>query len=173
MSVFLLCEQAIGLVRGKRLILFTAERTMLENLNYDGLRAAHSQDEAVVCALHFARVRDRLLQSYAWAFAKKSATLANGATLPGDYLSMLYVLVNGDPVDYEVNGSYINVKSSSEIHYIAKITDTTKWASIFSDVFCYSLAIEICTAVTMTRTGIPNESTARCTFVLSPLLCAP
>lgn len=148
MSVFLLCEQAIGLVRGKRLILSTAERTMLENLNYEGLTAAHAQDEAVVCALHFARVRDRLLQSYAWTFAKKSATLANGATLPGDYLSMLYVLVNGDPVDYEVNGSYINVKSSSEIHYIAKITDTTKWASIFSDVFCYSLAIEICTAVT-------------------------
>lgn len=148
MSVFLLCEQAIGLVRGKRLILSTSERSMLEALNYEGLTAAHAQDEAVVCALHFARVRDRLLQLYAWQFAKKTATVAAGGTLPSDFLSMMYVLVSGEPVDYEVVGSTLRVKSSAEIHYIAKITDTSKWDVAFTDVFCYSLAVEICSAVT-------------------------
>ena len=148
MSVFLLCEQAIGLVRGKRLILGSSERTMLEALNYEGLTAAHAQDEAVVCALHFARVRDRLLQAYAWTFARKKATLASGGNLPSDYLTMLYVLVGGEPVDYEISGTGINLTTSAEIHYIARITDTTKWSGIFTDVFCYALAIEICAAVT-------------------------
>lgn len=148
MSIFLLCEQAIGLVRGKRLILSDSERSMLEALNYEGLTSAHAQDEAVVCALHFARVRDRLLQLYAWQFAKKTATVAANGALPSDFLSMLYALINGEPVDYEVSGNTLRVKSAAEIHYIAKITDTSKWDSIFSDVFCYSLAIEICTAVT-------------------------
>ena len=76
MSVFLLCEQAVGLVRGKRLILSSSERSYLENLNYEALTAAHAQDEAVVCALHFANVRDSLLQLYPWVFARKTETPA-------------------------------------------------------------------------------------------------
>ena len=43
---------------------------MLEALNYEGLTAAHAQDEAVVCALHFERVRDKLLMMYAWKFVR-------------------------------------------------------------------------------------------------------
>ena len=74
MSIFLLCEQAVGLVRGKRLILSNSERNSLESLDYEALTAAHAQDEAVVCALHFASVRDSLLEIYPWAFAKKIYT---------------------------------------------------------------------------------------------------
>ncbi len=84
MSVFLLCEQAIGLIRGKRLILSEEEKSLLEGLNYEGLCACHAQDEAVVCALHFERVRDSLLQSFAWIFARKTETPAQlSETIPG------------------------------------------------------------------------------------------
>ena len=59
-----LCEQAVGLLRGKRLILNGDELLLLNDLNYEGLANIHAQDEAVVCAMHFERVRDRLLQIY-------------------------------------------------------------------------------------------------------------
>ena len=148
MSVFMLCEQAIGLVRGKRLILSTIEKSYLEALNYDGLTAEHSQDEAVVCALHFARVRDRLLQIYPWAFARRSAAVSAGGSLPSDCMNVLCVLVDGLPVEYEITAGRLNTRSSAEVHYTAKITDTEQWSAIFRDVFVYSLAIEICSAVT-------------------------
>lgn len=102
MSVFLLCEQAIGLIRGKRLILSAEERDLLEALNYEGLCACHAQDEAVVCTLHFERVRDNLLQSFAWIFARKTDTpaqLSEGIAgweysfaLPSDCLKVIAVL---------------------------------------------------------------------------------
>lgn len=147
MSVFLLCEQAVGLVRGKRLILSDTEKNYLENLNYEALTNAHSQDEAVVCALHFARVRDRLLQIYPWVFARQSANITGGV-LPSDCLTVLAVLVNGEPVEYEQSEAGINIYKSCNVHYTARITNTDKWSAIFRDVFCYSLAIEINSAVT-------------------------
>ena len=148
MSVFMLCEQAVGLVRGKRLILSADEKSMLEALNYEGLTELHSQDEAVVCALHFARVRDRLLQLYAWTFARKTATVEVGGSLPADVMNILCVLVDGVPVDYEITAGRLNTTARAEIHYTGKIIDTDQWSGIFRDVFVYSLAIEICSAVT-------------------------
>ncbi len=110
MSVFLLCEQAIGLIRGKRLILSADERNLLEALNYEGLCDAHAQDEAVVCALHFERVRDNLLQSFAWIFARATETpaqLSEGVpgwrysfALPSDCLKVLAVLAEDNRVNY-------------------------------------------------------------------------
>ena len=146
MSVYTLCEQAIGLVRGKRLILSSTEKTMLENLNYDGLTGAHAQEEAVVCALHFARVRDRLLELHPWTFARKSSSVSAGDDLSSDCLTVLCVCSSGKPIDYVQTGTTLNV--SGTVYYTAQITDTTKWSAAFSDVFCYSLAEEICTAVT-------------------------
>ena len=148
MSVFMLCEQAIGLVRGKRLILSAAERSYLEGLNYESLASVSAQDEAVVCALHFERVRDRLFQIYPWTFARKSATVEAGGSLPSDCMNILCILVDGSPVDYEVTAGRLNTSARSEIHYTAKITDVNQWSGIFRDVFVYSLAVEICSAVT-------------------------
>ena len=109
-SVFLLCEQAVGLVRGKRLILSTSEKNNLENFNYEALTASHSQDEAVVCALHFESVRDSLLQLYPWIFAKKTENLPqlkeNGSgwrysfLLPSDCLKVSAVITEDKRVDF-------------------------------------------------------------------------
>ena len=143
MSVFLLCEQAIGLVRGKRLILTNSEKQLLEGLNYEGLTAAHAQDEAVVCALHFARVRDRLLQLYPWVFARKSATVSSGGALPDDLLTILAVFVDGKPAEWRQISA-----QNCEIRYTGRIVNVNEWDAAFTDVFVYSLAVEICNAVT-------------------------
>jgi hypothetical protein len=83
MSVFMLCERAVGLVRGNRLDLSAAEKAILEVLNYDGLVAANAQDEAVVCAKHFPSVRDGLFHTYPWVFARKIANLSPAGSVPG------------------------------------------------------------------------------------------
>lgn len=110
MSVFTLCDQAIGLVRGKRLILSPDEKTKLEALNYEQLASGNAQDEAVVCALHFARVRDSLLQSFPWIFARKTETPAQVSegvpgwrytfTLPSGCLKVISVLAGDNRVNY-------------------------------------------------------------------------
>ena len=178
MSVFILCEQAIGLVRGKRLILQNNEKTLLENLDYEALAAAYAQDEAVVCALHFASVRDSLLQLYPWIFARKTETpaqLSENTTgwrysfvLPDDCLKVLAVIApdnrlnyykskdwdlslpveNVELVEYEEAGGYVYAnRSPIYIRYTAKITDETKWAAAFRDVFIIKLAEAIAPAV--------------------------
>jgi hypothetical protein len=75
MSVFMLCERALGLLNASDLReLDSEDRALLENLNYDGLVNGHVQREAVVCARHFPNVRDRLLQLHPWVFARKEVS---------------------------------------------------------------------------------------------------
>ncbi len=143
-----LCEQAIVLVRGKRLILNTEELEKLNALDYEGLAYIHAQDEAVVCAMNFARVRDRLLQVYAWVFARKHKVYSSGESrvLPADFLTMLCVLKDGSPLEYSSGVP----QEANEIIYTGRQDDVSTWPPLFCDVFCYSLAIEICPAVTGT-----------------------
>lgn len=157
MSVFLLCERAVGLVRGQRLVLSSGERSMLEALNYEGLADARAQDEAVACARHFAFVRDRLLQLYPWVFARKSATpssatkeagWSNAYTLPSDCLNVLAVLSGGEPVEWEaLSGKVLCNASSVTVRYTAKVTSESSWPPAFEDALCCSLAGEITAAV--------------------------
>ena len=146
-TVFELCEQAIGLIRGKRLILTATEHSLLDNLNYSGLTAAHAQDEAVVCALHFERVRDRLQQIYPWVFTRavKKYSASESRVLPSDCLAVLCVLKDGEPLDHD--GDTIP-SDADEVIYTQNVVNWAKWPPIFRDVFVYSLAIEICPAVT-------------------------
>lgn len=147
MTVFELCEQAIGLIRGKRLILSKEELGLLDNLNYKGLTEVHAQDEAIVCALHFERVRDRLQQIYPWTFARvhKRYSVSESRVLPSDCLTVLCVLKDGEPLDSEGNTI---PSDTDEVIYTQNVVNWAKWPPIFCDLFVYSLAIEICTAVT-------------------------
>lgn len=137
---------------------------MLESLDYEGLANAHAQDEAVVCAMNFARVRDRLQQMYPWIFCR-NGTIVNGTTdtvFPSGLLTMLGVFYKNEPVEYEMTATGLrfgtinansvvfggNATPELEIRYTRKVEDVSKWSPIFCDVFVYSLAIEICTAVT-------------------------
>ena len=126
MGIYEVCEQAIGLVRGKRLILNTEERTALENLDYERLTSLHAQDEAVICVLHFERVRDRLLQKYPWTFARKTSAITGGI-LPSDCLTLLCVEQDGSPVEYEQTDARLNITGSCTVHYTSRVTEISSW----------------------------------------------
>ena len=147
------CEQAIGLVRGKRLILNGDELLLLNELNYEGLANIHAQDEAVVCAMHFARVRDRLQQLYPWTFTRRSRTFGTfNREIPDDCLAVLCLLDStGKPLDFNPLALNGDIPSDAyEIIYTMKVEEVKKWPPIFCDVFVYSLAVEICPAITGT-----------------------
>ena len=145
-----LCDQAIGLLRGKRLILSANELALLNALDYANLVKAHAQDEAVVCTLHFERVRDRLLQIYPWEFARKHYQYGSsvGGKLPDDCLAVLCVLQDGKPIEYDIRNETLQPSIADEVIYTAKVSTISHWPPIFCEVFIYSLAIEICPAVT-------------------------
>jgi hypothetical protein len=163
MSVSMMCERALGLLNGSDLRdLEDAHRTLLENLNYDGLLADYAPREAVVCARHFAGVRDRLLSSHPWIFARKyaapahlSSSLPRGwkyaYSLPADCLKVLAV-TQGDRRTlfrhYEVLGRNLMANAAPlHITYTAKITDTNLWDGLFADAFRALLAGELSIAI--------------------------
>jgi hypothetical protein len=164
MSVFTVCERAVGLTRGKRLILTPERRALLEALDYDGLIAAGAQEEAVTCARHFAAVRDSSLSKYPWVFARKTASLieytvnplaalgwARAFALPLDCLTALAV-ITGDGRTFWREFEIIDGKLGAnvgvaQIIYTAR-KDTETWGPIFEETFCLLLAREIALAVT-------------------------
>lgn len=170
MSVFMLCERALGLIRGHRLELSASARVQLEALDYEGLAASHAQEEAVSCVRHFAAVRDSLLGTYPWVFARKSAPLAElseavvgwafGYVLPVDCLKLLGLVVRvggfaegATLAQFEQVGRTVGCRYRvSEARYTARVTDTQVWDPVFCDVFCCRLAGEIGTAIT----GVAN-----------------
>ena len=164
MSVFTLCEQAIGLVRGKRLILSTSEKTLLEALDYEGLTSAHAQDEAVVCALHFERVQGKLLMMYPWKFARNIShlnVLNSGlntwkytAILPTDCVAVLGMMDEdngGVLAEYEILDRRIHMNTdNAKLVYTSSVLlrDSTYWPAVFAEAFVSYLAAEIAPAVT-------------------------
>jgi hypothetical protein len=159
MSVFMLCERALGLVRGKRLELSAADRNRLEALDYEGLADAGAQEEALSCARHFAGVRDGILETYPWTFARRSEALqAAGGSVPGwrfsyyvpDDCARLLALVrpHGTSVPYDFADQRIACNAHGVIaKFTKKINDTEKWPGLFADAFCARLAHELSMSV--------------------------
>lgn len=169
MSVFKMCERALGLIKGRTLEDLTqTQRDMLEVLDYEGLQREHAQEEAVTCVRHFEQVRDGLLQQYPFVFAKKSAPLAMlsdkavgwnfSFQMPSDCLRPLQFISRGRELSkskYEIMGRTVHTNARDVyLRYTAKITDTDMWDQVFVNCFCFSLASEIAFAVT----GAPNAS---------------
>lgn len=164
MSVYMVCERAIGLLRGNRLILTVSQKNMLERLDYEGLADSIAQDEAVSCARHFAAVRDRLLMSHPWVCARKEAVLPELDTavdhwpysyaLPNDCLKVLSVVMdNGNsPVTVEQWEQFGNTISCryhlAYLRYTRRLTNTDEWSPLFESAFCFSLAAEMAAGIT-------------------------
>lgn len=165
MSVFMVCERAIGLIRGNRLILTPAQRDLLEALDYEGIVASKPDKEEVVsCVLHFADVRDSLLRKEAWVFARKTAMLAQRDTSvegwpysysrPNDCLRILALIRRGFHGDrivekWEETGDVVScLYPVTEMRYTGIVSDTDDWDPLFREAFCYSLAAAIVGAVT-------------------------
>ncbi|MDR1377767.1 MAG: hypothetical protein LBJ36_01755 [Synergistaceae bacterium] len=167
MSVFTLCERAIGLVRGKRLELTTGETAALESLNYSSLISSGAQEEAVTCCRHFAAVRDSLFHTYPWVFAMKAVAIStlttaavlrgwkHGYNLPTDCLMPLRVMLGHKATSpYEQVGNVLLCdRNDGTLRYIRSVPTTegtNSWPPLFQDAFCARLAGEIAVAVTGT-----------------------
>jgi hypothetical protein len=158
MSVFMLCERALGLVRGQRLTLTSTQETRLENLDYEGLISANAQEEAITCARHFAAVRDSLFGAYPWVFARRSSALSQSGSLPGWRFAYslpsgcvklhAIVLAHGTAPDYEQVGNIVGCNARNvSARYSVIVPGTDEWPMLFQDAFCARLAYEISLAV--------------------------
>lgn len=167
MSVFEICERTIGLIRGNRLMLTSAQRARLEALDYEGLAALKPQQEALSCARHFASVRDRMLQANPWLFARASVIpplesvplkgWPYSFTLPNDCLQLLMVVrqlhdPRGDrlvTVSYERMGNRAGcLYPVVEARYTRRAANTGDWDPLFADAFAYALAAAVTAGVT-------------------------
>ena len=158
-SVFRICERAVGLTRGRRLELDPGEKALLEVLDYDGLIAVNAQGEAATCVRHFEFVRDSLLEAYPWVFARRSAPLAELTTtlpgwrhtfaLPSDCARLLGLVYGGCELPlWEIVGPSVGAhRAPVDARYTAKISAVTSWAPLFIDAFIARLATEIATAI--------------------------
>jgi hypothetical protein len=173
LSVFMLCERALGLVDGTALNeLDAAQRALLEELNYEGLQNKHAQKEALACVRHFAGIRDGLLETYPWVFARKTAELAELAepikgwrfsyALPADCVRLLQLIWRRRTIALweETGGSISSVKAVGceyrpvTARYTAKIIDTERWPALFAEALCLKLAASIAVAVNKDFGGI-------------------
>lgn len=168
MSIFRICERAIGMMRGNRLILSSSQMKMLEELDYEGLANDHAQEEAVTCARHFDQVRKSLLQQYPFVCARKSAALAQKTdklpgwrytyVMPTDCLRPLQFICNGTEITkskYEIAGRDLGTNAPDVIlRYTRDLPDTDDWDNSLDTCFCLSLASEVSLAVM----GTPNAT---------------
>lgn len=127
---------------------------------------ADSSPEAVACRLHFDHVRNVLLRSHPWSFAKLTVALSQSATdpvastewdaawtLPGDMLRLIRVV--GPDADlprtrFEIAGNFLHTRDldTCTIVYVSDSIPVTRWDDLFVDAMRYKLASEIAEDVT-------------------------
>jgi hypothetical protein len=151
-----ICDRALSLVGASDLrSLDSGWKNLLEAVNYDGLAAAYAPREALACVRHFAQIRDALLETYPWIFARKSAALAQLAssfggwkysyTLPSDCAKLLDLTWERFSIErWEQAGSSVGCEYKPvTARYTAKITAPASWPAIFETVMTARLAAHI------------------------------
>jgi len=120
---------------------------------------------AKLCNIVYPQIRQDLIRSHPWNFAMKRTVLASTGTAP----SFEYDYTFNLPSDclrvwqvYDPDSSYkleartlVSNDDAIDLKYIADITDTTKWDSVFVSMVVYKLAIDICFGLTGSTTMIP------------------
>lgn len=123
------------------------------NLDTDG------SVEAVYCRNAYDRLRENLLRSHPWSFARRNATLSqltgdsgdtalpNRFALPNDCLRI--IRVTPETARFELNGKIIIADSATlQIKYIASVDDPAQFDALFSEVLILKLAAEIALSLT-------------------------
>lgn len=130
------------------------------------------------CNAVYASIRDRLLRSYKWHFAKKFVTLAPDGSdpnteeydyafvLPADFLRLLKPVERAD-LDWKMvnhNGAraiYTNDGDEIEVPYIARITNVALFDPLFVDALACDIASELCEPITQSNTKKADVKTDR------------
>ncbi len=131
-------------------------RTTITDINEDST-------EATTCKVFFNHLRDALLRSHYWNFAKKRQTLqklvstpafefTNEFDLPADYMRAVKLFNTAATFKIErstAGGLVLRTDDNTvDLIYIAKITDTTSFDPLFVEVFATLLAAEISRPIT-------------------------
>jgi hypothetical protein len=111
----------------------------------------------------FDAVRDEVLESHPWRFARKRASLAADTTvpawgfdqqftLPSDFLRVLSF--QNDGVAYEVEDGVLLCDETAPLYmkYLARVTDTSKFSPTFVSALAARLAVELCSPITKSTT---------------------
>jgi hypothetical protein len=115
--------------------------------------------QAIKCRTHFEQTRDALIESYTWRFASGRSTLtqdttdpdfeyANQFILPSDYMVKKSVWGGDGPrrtnFSLSLEGDRL-LTNEGEIHlrYIKRVTDPTKFNSLFIEAFILKLALKL------------------------------
>ncbi len=122
-------------------------------------------ERARLCNAFYADTRDQVLRSHPWNFAVTRATLAQLSDTPAYEYSYQYALPN-DPYclrvlemqykdyifkieHYASQGRVLLTnESTAKILYIARVTDTAQFDSMFVDVLTAKLAVDLAYPVT-------------------------
>ena len=112
-----------------------------------------------ICNLHYEPTRDAVLRSHIWNFAVKREELALSVdtpsfdftyqfALPNDYLRALNTNLDAS-YDWKIENGFVLCKSDSvKLRYIAKITDTNLFDSMFIEALSSRLAAEFAISLT-------------------------
>lgn len=110
-------------------------------------------EEAIQCNILYPQVRDEVLRAHFWNFAIKQATLQKLSetpdfefnykyALPSDYIRILRLRYRNDK--YKIKSGELHTdRDGSQIEYVAKITDTTKFDPMFVTCLSLKLAAEL------------------------------
>ena len=117
-----------------------------------------TSEEAIKLNIIFEPSRKAEIESFPWNFATKRATLALLTETPDHKYSYLFQLPSdclrvirlSDPdIEYRVEGDKIATDETEiEIEYIANITDTSKFPSLFVAALAARLAWELSISIT-------------------------
>ncbi len=111
-----------------------------------------NSDEAKHVNAIFSMVRDEVLRAHTWNFAIKRVGLSQDTETPAYEHSYRYllptdclrVIATESPTDHQVEGDYLVTDADyCNIKYIAQITDTSKFDSLFSSALAARLAAEL------------------------------
>lgn len=139
--------------------------------------AAQTTVEGVKANLHYTQVRNALLRSFEWTFAKHRVSLTAHTTspdfeweyrykLPDDYLRLTqdYTIDDSCYVDerFEIEGNFILSNNSPlEIKYIKKVTDPDDFDPLFTEVLILRLALRLLYPLAGTKSNTLKDSLAR------------
>ena len=129
-----------------------------------------SEFEAIVCKQMFDHIRDLLLRSHFWNFAKKRQTLQkltstpafeydNEYDLPADYIRAVRLhggtttASESSKFRFKVEGSkLLTDDSTANLVYISKVTDPTQFDPLFVETMATLLAAELSRPITGSET---------------------
>jgi hypothetical protein len=116
--------------------------------------------QAIKCRTHYETTRDALIRSHKWRFASGRKTLTVNPVapdtdewsfqypLPDDFISMKSIyegrFSDENFRSYALEGNILlSNDDTMEIRYVKKVTDVTKFDSLFIEVFVLSLALKL------------------------------